>query len=77
MNKRIKKHLPCGLYDIKGQERQLDLYADILLESESRRTCAALSFAFAPWVDLISRRWKSVWKKWMARVWCLTVRRGL
>ena len=25
MNKRIKKHLPCGLYDFKGLERWLDL----------------------------------------------------
>ena len=31
MNKRIKKHLPCGLYDFKGLERWLDLYADILV----------------------------------------------
>ena len=38
MNERIKKHLPCGLYDFKGLERQLDLYADILVESERRRT---------------------------------------
>ena len=38
MNKRIKKHLPCGLYDFKGLERWLDLYADVLVESERRRT---------------------------------------
>lgn len=38
MNERIKKHLPCSLYDFKGLERRLDLYASILVESERRST---------------------------------------